>query len=99
VRSSPCPTTIGLILKGRIAQSQVGQLSISIVITLSHGVGLVTAARAILKCNQLKADIVLYVARAGELTADWLANPPISGAHTVQAADIGQACGLLGVTS
>jgi collagen type III alpha len=42
--------------------------------------GLTTAARAILKGNQLKADIVLYCARAGELPADWLSNPPVSGA-------------------
>ena len=40
--------------------------------------GLATAGRAILKGNQLKADITLYVARAGELAADLLASPPVA---------------------
>lgn len=35
--------------------------------------GLVTAGRAILKGNALKADITLYVARAGELSQEFLA--------------------------
>lgn len=39
---------------------------------------LLTAARAILKGNHLKTDVVLYVARAGELSSEWLASPPIS---------------------
>jgi collagen type III alpha len=34
--------------------------------------GLITAGRAILKGNQLKADITLYVARSGELAHDFL---------------------------
>jgi collagen type III alpha len=34
--------------------------------------GLLTAGRAILKGNQLKADITLYVARSGELAHDFL---------------------------
>jgi collagen type III alpha len=41
--------------------------------------GVVTAARALLKGNRIKADVVLYVARAGELSAQWLSNPPIAG--------------------
>jgi hypothetical protein len=40
--------------------------------------GLMTGARAILKGNQLKADITLYVARSGELAEEWLANPPVA---------------------
>ncbi|MBB5913587.1 collagen type III alpha [Nocardia transvalensis] len=39
---------------------------------------LATAARAILKGNHLKVDVVLQVVRAGELSAEWLAEPPIS---------------------
>ncbi len=34
--------------------------------------GMITAGRAILKGNQLKADITLYVARSGELAHDFL---------------------------
>jgi hypothetical protein len=36
--------------------------------------GLLTAGRALLKGNQLKADITLYVARSGELPHDFLTN-------------------------
>ncbi|MCA0331084.1 MAG: DUF2510 domain-containing protein [Actinobacteria bacterium] len=35
--------------------------------------GLTTCVRAIVKGNALKADVVLYTARAGDLSADWLA--------------------------
>jgi collagen type III alpha len=45
--------------------------------------GLTTAGRAILKGNQLKADITLYVARAGELPQEWLAGPESSVAVAV----------------
>lgn len=43
--------------------------------------GLVTAGRAMVKGNQIKADVVLYVARAGQLSAEWLASPPIGEAY------------------
>lgn len=45
--------------------------------------GLVTAGRAILKGNALKADITLYVARAGELSQEFLANPGASSGSAV----------------
>lgn len=38
-----------------------------------------TACRAILKGNSLKADVVLYPARANQLPQDWLDAPPIHG--------------------
>lgn len=37
--------------------------------------GLLTAARAMVKGNRLKADVVLYTARSGELPAEWLECP------------------------
>jgi collagen type III alpha len=44
--------------------------------------GLMIGGRAILKGNQLKADVTLHVARSGELSEGWLANPPISAGRT-----------------
>jgi collagen type III alpha len=37
-----------------------------------------TCARAILKGNRVKADVVLYAARANELAQQWLDHPPIA---------------------
>jgi len=39
---------------------------------------IVSVCRAMLKGNRLKADVTLYVARAGEVPAEWLDNPPIT---------------------
>lgn len=41
--------------------------------------GSLAACRAILKGNSLKADIVLYAARANQLPQEWLDAPPIDG--------------------
>jgi len=41
---------------------------------------IVSVCRAMLKGNRLKADVTLYVARAGEVPAEWLDNPPITAA-------------------
>jgi hypothetical protein len=63
---------------GRLTPKMSGELLPAVRHLAERGVQ--AAARAILKGNQLKADIVLYVARAGELTAEWLTSPPIAGA-------------------
>lgn len=39
--------------------------------------GVTTACRAILKGNKLKADVTLYTARSGEVSAEWLDQPPV----------------------
>jgi hypothetical protein len=42
--------------------------------------GTQAVARAILKGNSVKADVVLYVARANQISQEWLDAPPIQGA-------------------
>ena len=42
------------------------------------GLGAVASCRAILKGNRVKADVVLYVARANEIPQSWLDSPPLS---------------------
>jgi hypothetical protein len=63
---------------GRLTPKMSGELLPALRHFASQGLN--TAGRAILKGNQLKADITLYVARSGELGEEWLANPPANGA-------------------
>jgi collagen type III alpha len=51
--------------------------------------GAQATARAILKGNSVKADIALYVARANELSQEWLDHPPIAASQRrTSAADL-----------
>jgi hypothetical protein len=62
---------------GRLTPKMTGELLPAIRHLADEGV--VTAGRALLKGNRIKADVVLYAARAGELSADWLNQPPVTG--------------------
>lgn len=60
---------------GRLSPKMSGEL-LPVVRHLG-GLGASTAVRAILKGNSLKADVVLYPARANQLPQQWLDQPPI----------------------
>jgi hypothetical protein len=66
------------IVEVHLEGKRVGQLAPKMsgeylpVIDLLERVGMQTVARAIVKGNRLKADVVLYAAKAGELDEQWL---------------------------
>lgn len=80
------PRSSRTLVEVRVNGSAVGRLTPKMsgellpVVRHFAGLGLLTGGRAILKGNQLKADITIYMARSGELPQEWLANPPVSGA-------------------
>lgn len=65
----------------RVDGTRVGQLSPKMSSELLPAIdhltrrGLGTAARALLKGNSIKAEVVIHAARAHELPEEWLANP------------------------
>jgi HIRAN domain-containing protein len=73
--------TSKVIVEVRIDGERVGQLtpkmSGELLPAIRHLVeaGVTTSARAIVKGNRIKAEVVLYVARAHELPASWLDEP------------------------
>lgn len=73
----------------RINDQRVGQLTPKMsgefvpAIQLLEDAGYVTAARAIVKGNALKADVVLYAARSGDLPSDWASEFLPDSAHAV----------------
>lgn len=50
--------------------------------------GLTTCVRAVVKGNALKSDVVLYTARAGDLSQDWLATVEARGTAARQPAEL-----------
>jgi hypothetical protein len=66
------------VVEVRLDRQRVGQLTPKMsgefapAIALLERSGLLTVARAVVKGNSLKADVVLYAAKAGELDEGWL---------------------------
>jgi len=85
ITESTARTTKNLV-EVRIDEAVAGKLTPKMssellpVIRHMHSKGIVTVCRAILKGNQLKADVTLYVARTGDISAEWLAEPPVTAA-------------------
>ncbi|MGW4947381.1 HIRAN domain-containing protein [Actinoplanes sp. NPDC004185] len=79
------------VVEVRIDDARVGQLtprmSSELLAVIRHlgESGRLTAARAIVKGNRIKAEVVLYVARAHELPETWLSDVPVATGAAVQA--------------
>ncbi|WP_229830241.1 DUF4041 domain-containing protein [Actinoplanes ianthinogenes] len=82
------------VVEVRIDGARVGQLtprmSGEVLAAVRHldERGLVAAARAIVKGNRIKTEVVLYVARAHELPESWLVAPPAVAPHPRQPATV-----------
>jgi len=75
------PRTTKRVVEVRVVGSRVGQLtpkmSGELLPAIDHlaGRGAVTVARAMVRGNRLKADVVLYCQRSGELAPQWFDEP------------------------
>lgn len=68
-------------IEGAVVGRLTPKMSAELLPVVRHldALGALTVCRTILKGNSLKADVVLYPARANQLSQEWLDAPPIHG--------------------